>query len=228
MYDTNLTEASKGALFEVCMALNMFRGGFVLVGGWTPYFISREYFDHCGSIDIDFVLKPEIIRRCQSIKDILESLGYTVTSNPFKFERNLPTVDNASSFDLHIDLLTEPEAALDQDILIDVQEDLRACLIPGISVVFDHYFEQELEAVLPGDGEASHSIDMADIIGTLTTKGNALPRLKDKDSHDIHAITGFSGGSPIAAAKEFMDLVHIRQCESDPARANSYQGVQSL
>lgn len=216
MYDRNLTEASKGALLEICMALNMYRGDFVLVGGWAPYFISREYFDHCGSIDIDLVLKPEIIQRYQSIKDIIESLGYTVTNNPFRFERTLLTLDSTRSFDLHLDFLTEPEAALNQNFLIEVQEDLRACLIPGISIVFNHYNEQELEAVLPDDGEAVHSIDVVDILGALTTKGNALPRLKDKDSYDIYAITGFSGGSPIDAAQEFMELIHSRNCESDP------------
>jgi len=71
-----LTEASKGALLELCMSLSQYRHEFILVGGWAPYFLTRQHFDHCGSVDIDFVLKPSIIPRYHSIKEVIESLGY--------------------------------------------------------------------------------------------------------------------------------------------------------
>jgi hypothetical protein len=59
MYDRDATETSKGALVELCRALRQYRSDMVLAGGWAPYFLVRNYFDHCGSIDIDFVLKRE-------------------------------------------------------------------------------------------------------------------------------------------------------------------------
>jgi len=202
-----MTEPSRGALLEISMALNSYKNDFILVGGWAPFFLSEGYFDHCGSIDIDFVLRPSIVQRYQSIKEIIESLGYAVTRNPFRFERKMLTLDGEDSFDIHVDLLTEPDIVLGEEFLVEVQEDLRACLIPGISIVFDHYYEYELEAVLPGKGEASHPVDIADIVGLLTTKGNALPRLKDKDSYDIYCVAGFYGGSPLNAAKQFDQLI---------------------
>ncbi len=55
-------------------------------------------------------------------------------------------------------------------------------------------------------GDAVFSIDIADIVGVLTTKGNALGRLKDKDSYDIYSVSGFCMGSPQKAAKLFNDL----------------------
>ena len=113
MYDRDLTEASKGALLELCMALSYYRGEFVLVGGWAPYFLTRQHFDHCGSVDIDFAVKPSIIPRYNTIKDVIEGLGYTVTGNPFRFERSLDTA-SGKSFTIHLDLLTEPEPALSQ------------------------------------------------------------------------------------------------------------------
>ena len=189
------------------MALGSYRGDFVLVGGWAPYFLAKDYFDHCGSIDIDLVLRSSIIPRYESIREIIEGLGYRVTGNPFRFEREVNTMDKTKTFPLHLDLLTEPESALGQDFLVDVQGDLRACLISGISVVFDHFFEYELEAVLPSGGDAVFPLDVADIVGVLTTKGNALSRLKDKDSYDIYSVCGFCMGSPMKAAEWFNDLV---------------------
>lgn len=226
MYDRGLTETSKGALLELCMALNHYRHEFILVGGWAPYFLTRQHFDHCGSVDIDLVLKPSIIPRYHSIKEVIESLGYTVTRNPFRFERDLTTL-NRKSFTIHLDLLTEPDPALNQEFLVEVQEDLRACLIPGISIVFNHYYEQELEATLPRGGEAVHTIDVADIVGTLTTKGNALTRLKDKDSYDIYAVAGYYDGSPIKAAKRFKTLVRSKGSESDPTILHALRNIQN-
>jgi len=227
MYDRNLTEASKGALLELCMALNNYRHEFVIVGGWAPYFLSKEYFDHCGSIDIDLVLRPAIIQRYQRMKDVIEALGYAVTRNPFRFERDIETMDGARTFQIHLDLLTEPDPVFTQEFLVEVQEDLRACLIPGISIVFDHYYEQELEATLPRGGEAAHTIDVADIVGTLTTKGNALPRLKDKDSYDIYSVAGFHTGSPITAAQRFNDLIRARQNGDNPIILQALKNIQN-
>ena len=225
MYDRDLTEASKGALLELCIALSHYRGEFVLVGGWAPYFLTRQHFDHCGSVDIDFAVKPSIIPRYSTVKEVIEGLGYRVTRNPFRFERSLETV-SGKGFTVHLDLLTEPEAALGQGFLVEVQEDLRACLIPGIGIVFDHYYEQELEATLPGGGEARHILDVADIVGTLTTKGNALPRLKDKDSYDIYAVAGHHEGSPMKAAERFKTSVRSKGSEGEPTIARALRNIR--
>ncbi|OGD53631.1 hypothetical protein A3K81_03310 [Candidatus Bathyarchaeota archaeon RBG_13_60_20] len=225
MYDRDLTEASKGALLELCMALGHYKREFVLVGGWAPYFLTRQHFDHCGSIDIDFAVKPSIIPRYSTIKEVIEGLGYRVTGNPFRFERGLDTV-SGRSFTIHLDLLTEPGPVLGQEFLVEVQEDLRACLIPGIGTVFDHCYEQELEATLPGGGEARHAVDVADIVGALATKGNALPRLKDKDSYDIYAVAGHHEGSPMRAAEQFNTLVRSKGSEGEPTIARALRNIQ--
>jgi hypothetical protein len=54
MYDRAATETSKGALVELCRALRQYRSDMVLAGGWVPYFLVKDYFDHCGSIDMTF------------------------------------------------------------------------------------------------------------------------------------------------------------------------------
>ncbi|MDH5635996.1 MAG: hypothetical protein OEY47_04955, partial [Candidatus Bathyarchaeota archaeon] len=79
MYDQSLTEASKSALIEVCCALTLYKKDFVLAGGWAPYFLTKNFFDHCGSKDIDIVLKPAIMVKYESIRKTMGNLGYRQT-----------------------------------------------------------------------------------------------------------------------------------------------------
>lgn len=108
---------------------------------------------------------------------------------------------------INIDFLTEPDAARDVFPFIRVQEDLAACLIQGSSIVFKFCYEKEIEGILPNNGKIIASINITDIVGALTMKGLALPRLVDKDSYDIYALCGFYGGDPYKASESFMNRV---------------------
>ena len=207
MYDRNLTEASRSALVELCSALNTYRGDFVLVGGWAPYFLTKDYFNHCGSKDIDLVLRPSIMVRYESIRKTVGRLGYQETPNPFRFEKKVVSPLDKKEYRIGVDFLTEPKAAKKAFPLIKVQEDLTACLIEGSSIVFKFYYEMEIEGTLPNNGKIVTAINIADIVGSLTMKGLALPRLIDKDSYDIYAITGFHGGNPAKTAKSYVQRV---------------------
>lgn len=208
MYDTNQTEASKGALVELALALELYRDDFVLAGGWTPYFLAQKYIEHCGSVDIDLVLRPSIMVRYESIRDIIRCLGYEPTENPFRFEREIKALDG-TPFPMHLDLLTEPEARIYVEKYIRVQEDLQAVLIPGCGVVFTFNYTENVEGTLPAGGIGDAEIKTSDIVSTLTMKGLALgrPRKLEKDSYDIYTVAGFHGGSPREAASIFDRLI---------------------
>jgi len=205
MYDRNLTEASKSALVEVCSALHTYRDEFVLAGGWAPYFLTKEHFDHCGSKDIDLVLKPSVMVKYESIRKTVERLGYQETPNPFRFEKNVVSPIDKKEYRIGIDFLTEPRAAKKVLSFIKVQENLTACLIEGSSVVFKFKWGTEIEGTLPKGGRIGVTINIADIVGALTMKGLALPRLIDKDSYDIYAISGFYGGNPTKASETYLN-----------------------
>jgi hypothetical protein len=223
MYDRDATNISKGALVELCRALRQYRSEIVLAGGWAPYFLVRDYFDHCGSVDIDFVLRPRVIERYERIKQIIERLGYKSTKSVFRFERlfrssrqfgdGLTRVVTPVEHKVELDFLTEPEGAekLPSEWLASVQQDLKACIIEGCSVVFDHNLEAELGAAMPGDGEASAKVNCANIVASLTMKGLALYRMKDKDSYDIYAVAGFCGGGPKQASAVFMNSLQGKE-----------------
>ena len=213
MYDRDATETSKGALVELCRALRQYRSDMVLVGGWAPYFLSEKFFDHCGSIDVDFVLRPKIVERYERIKQVLERLGYKPTDSVFRFERTIGSLKTGGRHKVEVDFLTEPEGAekLPSEWLASVQRYLKACVIEGCSIVFKHNYEVELRAVMPEDGEASARFNCVNIVGSLTMKGLALYRMKDKDSYDIYAVAGFYGGGPKQASEAFMNGIREKK-----------------
>ena len=64
IYSKSITETSKSVLLETFRILSGYREYLVLSGGWAPYFIIERFGeggDHCGSIDIDLVLNPQLI-----------------------------------------------------------------------------------------------------------------------------------------------------------------------
>ncbi len=192
----------------MALALGLYRDELVLVGGWAPYFLTKGYTEHCGSVDIDLVLRPSIIVRYESIRDIITSLGYEPTKNPFRFERELEALDG-TPFPLHLDLLTEPRAKRHMKGLLEVQPDLPAVFIPGCSIVFAFNYIEICDGFLPSGGKGSAEIRTSDIVGTLTMKGLALgrPRKLEKDSYDIYTVAGFHGGNPYEAATDFRKLI---------------------
>jgi len=211
MYDRDLTETSKGALVELLLSLSGYRQDIVLAGGWAPYFLTRNHFNHCGSVDIDLVLRPSIIVKYQSIQNVIKNLGYQQTPNIFRFKRTLTSPKTNREYTIHLDFLTEPHAVtetIEKERLIEVQKDLKACLIEGSSIIFDFNYQENIEATIPRNGEASTPANVADIVGCLSMKGQALlGRFKDKDYYDIYAVTGFHKGNPQRAGEAFAQSI---------------------
>lgn len=208
MYDTNKTGISLGVLIEVNEALRQYHDSHVLAGGWAPHFITKGYFDHCGSLDIDLVVKPQIFKKYETIRQSIVATGFESTNSPFRFKRNV-----MEDFSIELDFLSEPEAL--EDIpkkFIRVQEGLDACIIPGSSIVFKFNFRSEATGKLLDGSELSTKIMVADIVSMVGMKAHALGRpLKlDKDCYDLYAICGFCRGSPSDSAKEFTRKVESR------------------
>jgi len=89
MYSKSITESSKSVLIEALRILGSYRDYLVLTGGWAPYFILEKFGEggqHCGSIDIDFVLNPRLIVWCSVLN--LESTQITKRS-----QENISTCD---------------------------------------------------------------------------------------------------------------------------------------
>jgi len=213
MYAREVTEASKSALLELGLALKRYHNEIVLAGGWAPYFITKDFFPHCGSIDMDFVLQTRIMPKYDTIRKSIADLGY-VSENPFRFSRIIRSPVDGKDYEIHLDFLCEKEGSKYVD-LRKVQDDLHAFVFDGLSLAFDFNFEQKIETVLPGNGEARTTFKIADLVGSLALKGQALyDRAKPKDSYDVFALTHFNGG-PERAAEYFNKTVSGRRITAE-------------
>jgi hypothetical protein len=207
MYDTAKTEASKGAVVELALALHSYRKDIVLAGGWAPYFLTQGDFSHCGSLDIDLVLRSSVVIRYEKIREIVNGLRYGPTDKIFRFKKQLNDT-HGKPFDMELDFLTEPKAAQEAG-LVKVQDGLEALLIEGSSIAFDFNYEEKVKGTIPGDGEATEAVQVVDVVGSLTMKGLALGRWNklEKDSYDIYSVAGFHRGSPDRAAEQFKQSI---------------------
>ncbi|MBI5036996.1 hypothetical protein HZC09_06680 [Candidatus Micrarchaeota archaeon] len=119
--------------------------------------------------------------------------------NPFRYSRVVRSPVDGKDYEIHLDFLCEKEGTKYID-LRKVQDDLQAFVFDGLSLAFDFNFEQEISAVLPGNGEARTSFKVVDLVGSAVLKGQALDgRAKPKDSYDIFALTHYLGGPKQAA-----------------------------
>ncbi|PIU81604.1 hypothetical protein COS70_03185 [Candidatus Micrarchaeota archaeon CG06_land_8_20_14_3_00_50_6] len=209
MYGTQETSASKSALLELGLELKRYHNDIVLTGGRAPYFITRGHFDHCGSIDIDLALRTKVMQKYDTIKKSVLGLGYE-QENEFRFSRDVKSPVDGKDYGIHLDFLCDKEGAKYIG-LKDVQADLQAFTFEGLNLAFEFNFGQEVETVLPGNGAAKTSIKVADLVGSLALKGQALDgRAKPKDSYDVFALTHY-GGSPEMAAEYFNKAVSGRK-----------------
>ncbi|RLI42055.1 hypothetical protein DRO69_10830 [Candidatus Bathyarchaeota archaeon] len=216
IYSKSITETSKSVLLEILRILSSYREYLVLSGGWAPYFIIERFGEgeeHCGSIDIDFVLDPQLInlRVYETIVSLIRRRGYQpyITEMgemlPFRFYRTVKSPLDGVEYKIEVDFITEPDVMeeLSQDAFLSVQRDLQAVIIRGSSIVFDHNFEHTIRGKLPMGAETSVVARISDVVGCLATKGLALKgRYKEKDAYDIYFVLRYFKGGPEKVAEE--------------------------
>jgi len=216
MYSKSVTESSKSILVEVLRILGSYRDYLVLTGGWAPYFILEKFGElgqHCGSVDIDFVLNPRLIdlRVYETIVSLIEKRGYRpyVADDgevlPYRFFRSVKSPLDGAEYVIKVDFISEPDVVkrLLPGKLLAVQKDLQAVVIRGSSVVFSHNFEHNIKGVLPSGAEAKALARVSDVVGSLATKGLALKgRYKEKDAYDIYFVLRYYKGGPRKVAEE--------------------------
>lgn len=234
IYSKSITETSKSVLLEVLRILSGYKDYLVLSGGWAPYFIIERFGErdaHCGSIDIDFVLNPQLIdlRVYETIVSLIEKRGYQpyVTESgevlPFRFYRTVKSPLDGVEYKIEVDFITEPDKMeeLSRNMFLAVQRDLQAVIIRGSSVVFSHNFEHIIEGVLPNGAETSVMAKTSDVVGCIATKGLALKgRYKEKDAYDIYFVLKYFRGGPKRAAEE------LRKCVSEPIIVEALEEIK--
>ena len=216
MYSKSVTESSKSVLVELLRILGSYRDYLVLSGGWAPYFILEKFGEggqHCGSVDIDFVLNPGLIdlKVYETIVSSIEKRRYKpyVAGDgevlPYRFYRNVKSPLDGIEYKIEVDFISEPDVVkrLSPGKFLAVQKDLQAVVIRGSSVVSSHNFEHDIEGILPSGAETKVFAKISDVVGSLVTKGLALKgRYKEKDAYDIYFVLRYYKGGPEKVAEE--------------------------
>ncbi len=218
-YPRDITEASRSVLAEEALALAGYRDALVLIGGWAPYFLLETQgepgttFRHVGSIDIDWVVDPNLVdeERYATIVKLLLDRGHEPASGSlYQLERRV-TGPGGRNFIVRTDFLTPaPLAGKGRSHRHrKVQRDLKARTLPGAEVALLHRFEHLLRARLLGGGNAEVPIQVADVVAILALKGVAMgERYAEKDAYDTYAVTAYDMGGPAAiamATRPFLD-----------------------
>lgn len=223
-FGQGIEEASLSVLLELWIVLRSYSEAMVLVGGWAPYFILKvdqepsNPFEHIGSIDIDVALNPTLVgtRQYATILELITDRGFRQRTNAsgqpieFSFVRAVQQ-EPLGSVDVVIDFLGPEYGGTGRSRRHQrIQDVLLARKARGTEVVFSHNFSYRLCGVLPNGAEASTEIQVADVVGSLTTKGIAIgQRYAEKDAYDIYSVvTNFRRGPRDSAALVRQNLEH--------------------
>ncbi|MDI6809015.1 MAG: hypothetical protein QME66_08550 [Candidatus Eisenbacteria bacterium] len=226
VYSTGITAASKSALLEIMTALRAYHDALVLVGGWVPYFLLEEHrppgdsFVHVGSIDIDLAVDPAQLSESQyaTIVQLLRERGYEPAPDrlgdriPNSFDRTIVSPIDRKSYTIRVDFLTHwDDPRPGEHRHLPVQDGLLARKTRGCETAFQHMTTFDLSGTLPGGGEITVPITIADVVGCLTMKGIVLgERYREKDAYDIYAVVAHYKQGPRDVATA------LRPCLSEP------------
>jgi len=208
---SNIADVSLSHLLELMIALGSYREGLVLVGGWVPYLLLKEYqnpdvsFQHVGSKDIDIAVNPAVIDEVKyaTILELLEQRGYKPRENTtFSFVKTVTTTKGEEQ--IQLDFLGPEYGGTPKNKRHQrVQNDFLVRKVRGADVMFDHVIEVTLEGKLPDGAQGKTTIKMANIVGIMTMKGLVIgSRYKQKDAYDINSLVLYYKSGPFAVAEE--------------------------
>mgnify|MGYP005831079801 CR=1 FL=1 len=198
-YTRDLVTLSKSALVETTTTLLMYSGKIILGGGWAPFFILEKYGVssniHCGSIDIDLLLDPEIVKE-PYISDISQLLylnnfeKLTEDPFPFRFAPPLKTgLEIYNEYPIHVEFITDLSASPRENTASPPK--IVVPKIKGVRFAFNHSFTHIITAYVK-EHLVTAQLKVLDPIGSIVLKAFALEsRYKEKDAYDIYMLVRY-------------------------------------
>lgn len=214
-YSSEITGSSLSALVELYTILGRYKDALDVMGGWAPYLLLQRFqreenpFVHVGSVDIDIAVDPARIdaETYATIVELIQKRDYAMRldaqGNPTLFSFAKTIQADHGDFKVQVDFLTAPVPRSRKHRHHQLQADLNARQARGCEVIFKHHFQHKVTATLPGNGQATVEIPVADVAGILATKGIALgERYKEKDAYDIFAVVANYQDGPRSVAEK--------------------------
>ena len=182
-------------------------------GGWAPYFPLRKLGPkdtprHVGSLDGDLALNFKHIPEDQyeTILEKLTRLGYVQRTNasgkaiPTSFEKTTTVGD--TPFTMQIDFLAGEYGGTATSHRHQKVQDMLAHKGRGTDLVFDNYYNEEVQGRFPSGAEVHVSMCFANEVSVFAMKGMTIgQRTKAKDYYDLYMIAKHLEGGATALGK---------------------------
>jgi len=209
-YSKARTKAALSALVELGQELEPYRDDIVLIGGLATYLLTKGFFDHCGSNDIDFAVKTPTRPKDKTIREIITSLGYEIVTtpprgkgltagpkNPWRFSKT-----DDKGYSIILNFVGEwPGILPASETYLSVQDGLNAEPFRDIDIAF--IFNHEKDIGLSNNRTERTTFRVVDLAGLLALK---ITEGRIKDYYNIFALTHCNGG-PLQAAESFKQQV---------------------
>lgn len=196
----DIVGAAQGLLCDAVRLLREESTDFVVVGGWSPFFLNSSVVRHPGTRDVDVLFKDGALPGAleEAIRK-LRSAGY-VHSAKHEFQLLRVLQVGGEDFMFNVDLLHASESLKNPELFVDhislpvrVSEfssqrvPKRSIVVPVSTFIFDgHIVEYETRAVDNDGNEISVTIPLMDELGTVVTKAESmsLPK-RPRDVFDV-------------------------------------------
>lgn len=211
-------DTSLSHLLELMLMLRAYKEGLVIVGGWAPYLILKQFqgadanFQHVGSIDIDIAVNPEVVGETEyvTLEQLLLDRGYQQRPEAlFSYKKVIRS--GAVEQQIVVDFLGPEDGGTSRSHRHQrVQDDFMLRKTRGANLAFDRKFEHALNGKLPNGADGEVSFYVADIVAMLAMKAYVLGRrYKDKDAYDFYSLLAYYKGGVQDVAKELKPYVSI-------------------
>jgi hypothetical protein len=172
---------------EVWQVLGEYREAMVLVGGWVPgLLIADGSAVHTGSLDVDVLLDPDLLKeedRYAELVELLKSKDYYQTEHPFKLAKDI-FMDEGDPIRVEVDFLLPRKPKTRRK---GVLPDFRAIEAEGARFALSQQTKVELDGQMPDGRRNTVVLYAVSLVAFLVMKAHALNRRdKPKDAYDIY------------------------------------------
>ena len=233
-YEPANVRVAYSALLEIAASLQAYRESMVLIGGWVPYLLLQRYqgkenpFRHVGSLDSDWIVDPDKVgaREYETIVGALKKRGFDEDANiRHRLVKGVRVPNSTEPLEIAVDLLTAvpPRGKGSGRRHREIQPDLPARVTPGAEVALAHFAVLELEGELLTGGRVKLPVQVADVVGSIGTKGLALGRrFEEKDNYDLYALIANYGRGAVEVASAVKPFADERTLRSSLAKIREW------
>ncbi|MBJ8104822.1 hypothetical protein JDS80_13400 [Bacillus cereus group sp. N8] len=196
---TSVHEAAKGLLGDVVRILNENEKKYIIMGGWSPFFLNNPNEIHPGTKDVDILFEDgETINALRDIIGQFIKNGYLLSAkHDFQLLKVLKV--NEVEMVFNVDLLHPSETKQNPDLFVEHldleipvykgrHQLVRSMVLPETNVLFKNEFFTEYN-LLSQDSEGmenEQSFKLMDEAGCILTKAKSVHLVKrPRDSFDI-------------------------------------------